>query len=353
MRIMIIRGSSGELNTDPGWAFQNVFLEMGIESHLVEHDSIVRNSRLTEVARVANQFARAYMGAWADSFSIARKADGNVLSKCAAIRPDLILVMKGMNVSRSLLRSLRELEPKAKIINFYTDNIFLVPKALEAASELDLLFLHDSYVLNKVRGLDITRVERMWHACDPEVQKPLNDISAEERDLFSCDLSLVGSIYPYRAILLEHLRGNDLKVWGKAWGFSDLGDLESTFVYESHQKSSLAGREKTLVYNLSKINLNTMQPLECIAGSNSRIHQVSASGGFTLHEEAPDLHMQYEVGREVITFNGAADLVEKVQHYLSAPDERQIISARARKKALEQHTYRHRAEEILSHFWSL
>jgi spore maturation protein CgeB len=49
----------------------------------------------------------------------------------------------------------------------------------------------------------------------------------------------------------------------------------------------------------------------------------------------------------VPTYRDLAELREKIAWYLAHPEERQAAAARSRKRALAEHTYAHRAAEML------
>jgi Uncharacterized protein conserved in bacteria len=221
-----------------------------------------------------------------------------------------------------------------------------------ASTELDVLFLSDTHVLDRCRRIGI-RAERMWEACDPDVYRPLEAIHDQEQQEFLCDVSLVGSTYPYRAEMLEPLAEFDLKIWGAFWGYSRKEEQLSSLMAQRHRGRQLSGREKNLVYNLSQVNLNPVQPVECITASNQRLHQISSAGAFQLHELAPDLEKQYRVDSEIVTFDDRDDLLEKVRFFLSHPDDAQEIAFAARKRMLSEHTFSHRVDEMLGHYWRI
>lgn len=347
MKILIVRGGSGEKNNDTGYYLSRVCEEMGFSCRLVEHDSIISQQPFLFYKQGLNYVAKKKLGRKKDVFQLTSKADRNVLDQARDFQPDLIIVFKGMYLRREVVEELRKVANPKYIVNYYSDNILLTPVALRAAAAYDAVYLHDSYVLDKFRRLGLARGERLWHSFYPPEHRPMTEFSDADRKAYSADLSLIGSTYPYRATLLESLRGLDLKVWGNFWGFGSHEELAQTYMYQSHQHATIDQDPKVMVFNLTKINLNTMQPIECVHGSNSRVHQLSGCKAFQLHEYNPDLEPQYAIGEEVITFKTAGELRELAEHYLKHPEERQAIAAKAYQRALKEHTVHHRLEALL------
>lgn len=350
MRVAVVRGTSGEANTENGSALARAFSDLGVEVNVVDHEALIRNSTGLPIQELTNYIGSRIFKRPYNVTHRRKTADRQLLRQVHTFRPDLIVLIKGTYVSGALLREIRELLPAVRIFNWFTDNILYRPGVLGAIRELDHLFLKDSYVLDKVRRLELVAVSRMWEAADPGLNFPESSVSDREAVLYGAQISLVGSTYPYRANLLESLRGFDLRIWGGAYGFASAHEYSRNFAVERGQGSHLGARERNLVYNLSAINLNTVQPIECIHGSNHRTHDIAASAGFQLHEKVPDITNQYVDGAEIATFSSASELREKVKYYLANPDSAREIGTSAWRRALSEHTYLHRAQEFLDYF---
>ncbi len=73
-----------------------------------------------------------------------------------------------------------------------------------------------------------------------------------------------------------------------------------------------------------------------------RDFEIPIAGGFYLAQNCPELGKYYEVGREVAVWDTAKDVVERCRYYLDRPEERSRIAAAGQKRALANHTWRHR-----------
>ncbi len=85
------------------------------------------------------------------------------------------------------------------------------------------------------------------------------------------------------------------------------------------------------------------------SGLNMRHFEITAAGGFMLCYRQPELAECFEIGRECDVFSSEQELLEKLQHYLAHPQERQAIAYAGQQRTLCEHLYSHRLETILKH----
>ena len=125
---------------------------------------------------------------------------------------DLILVAKGMYLDRKTLERVKSISPKSLIYNYYADNILLNYTVMNTLDLYDRIFLIDKYVKDTLDALCLsTKFSLLYPSADPnrflKPKIPLGD------NRFLYDLSLIGSLYPYRSYMLEGLQDYDLKIW--------------------------------------------------------------------------------------------------------------------------------------------
>lgn len=102
------------------------------------------------------------------------------------------------------------------------------------------------------------------------------------------------------------------------------------------------------VYKLSAINLNIT--LRSIAnGIPLRAFEIMGAGGFLLTNYQEDFNHFFVSEEDYVYFDSRQNLIEKIAYYLENDAERRQIAANGLKKVKEQHTYLHRAEEMLSY----
>lgn len=333
-------------NEDVGWQAHICLENMRVEHRIFYHSELVIQSDFIRgINQLWSRWLKRPFSALIDRFA---KADRALFAALEEYRPDMILAFKAQFVRRETVREIRRRWPQIKLVNCTFDNVFLYPHVLQAAGEYDRFYIADTYVVEKMRRIGCAQAEFLDRFCCPQMQHPLNDITEEERTKHTCDLSIVGSLYPYRSLMLESLRGLDLRVYGNQWGFTSRADLESSYAWQCHQGKAVSGREKLLIFNLTRINLTTLQPVECITSGNSRVHQTAACRAFQLAEYNPDLERGYKPGEELAVYRNRDELRELAQHYLAHPEERERLTARAYDRALREHTGELRLRQIFS-----
>ena len=80
--------------------------------------------------------------------------------------------------------------------------------------------------------------------------------------------------------------------------------------------------------------------------NNMRLYEATGVGSLLLTDEGSNLAELFEPGREVVTYAGVDDLVEKARHYLAHDDERRAIAAAGQARTLRDHTYELRMREL-------
>jgi spore maturation protein CgeB len=79
----------------------------------------------------------------------------------------------------------------------------------------------------------------------------------------------------------------------------------------------------------------------------ARTFEVPGSGGFLLTGQASGLHRYYRLGVDIAVFDGVDDLVGKVHHFLSHPDERDAIARSGFEHTRLKHTYEQRMAQVI------
>jgi hypothetical protein len=147
------------------------------------------------------------------------------------------------------------------------------------------------------------------------------------------DVSFVGQRYGNRPAVIDALRKAGIRVeaFGPGW-----------------PSGPLSTEEMVRMYSRSRVNLGFggvagHKDTHCLKG---RDFEVPMSGGLYLTEAYEELERFYEVGREIVTWSGVEDLVEKVRWLLSNPGEAEAIRRAGRRRALSEHTWEMRFDRV-------
>jgi spore maturation protein CgeB len=258
---------------------------------------------------------------------------------CLEWRPSLVLVIKGGPISAGLVRRVKE-RLDVLFLNFFPDNpLWMMP--FDGIEAYDVFFTKERYALRALEGVGIRNLHYLPMYCVPSMHHPIT-LTSEEQLLYARPISFVGSRYPYRERLVKELLGFPIKLWGAGWQRTESPDLRSQVA-----GGPVWGRAKLAVYCGSTLSLNHHHPLNDIVGVNTRAFELAASGACQVADHKEDLPTLFKPGEEIVIYRDLEELKGHLAYYLAHPDEARAIGQNALKRALREHTLRHRIDEML------
>src|SRR5438128_201504 len=167
-------------------------------------------------------------------------------------------------------------------------------------------------------------------------------LTEDDRRRFEARLSFVGSRYPYRERFVRSLSSYPLRLWGSGWVRSRDHDVRKLVA-----GPAVFGRDKLCVYSGSVLSLNQHHPMNDIVGVNTRTFELAAAAACQVVDFKDDLATLFKPGDEVVAYRDLGECRRVLDHYLAHPDEARAIGENARRRALAEHTLRHRLEEMI------
>lgn len=149
------------------------------------------------------------------------------------------------------------------------------------------------------------------------------------------DVCFVGGRYGIREQIVEALRNVGIRVaaFGSGW---EGGRIDIELV------PSLFAQSKII------LGVGTIGHCSDFYALKMRDFDAPMSGSFYLTHNNSDLHLVYEVGYEVITYQDTGDCVSKVRYYLEHDEERETIARMGHKRAVREHTWNLRFTRLLA-----
>ena len=196
-------------------------------------------------------------------------------------------------------------------------------KGIVSGVDLNLTNAPDSCIKYFVEG----GLAMFWpEAAHPDIHKPY-DVPYE------FDVSFVGGRYGWRPKFIAELQKMGIKVstFGNGWENGPLSDGEMVELYSRSR------------INLGFAAIGHSKRLICLKG---RDFEVPMSGGLYLTQDNPELSLVYYVGKEIVTCRDEKDCAEKIRYFLNHPEEAARIKEAGRKRALRDHTWKKRFEDI-------
>ncbi len=176
----------------------------------------------------------------------------------------------------------------------------------------------------------------------------LAELTQQEQSRYGSDLSFVGAGYYNRVQSFRRLLNYDFKIWGNDW---PEGSPVCAKVQEKARR--VKPDEMVKIFSASKINLNLhsspthsgVDPFGDFV--NPRTFEIAACGAFQLVDERQYLPEVFDASSEMSIFQSVDELPDKIDYFLSHPEERTQIAQRACARVLREHTYEHRMKELI------
>ncbi len=275
--------------------------------------------------------------AWVDertrglSALLGRSLPRRLASAVRRHRPDLVLVFKGARLAPEVVDRLRR-RSRAPWINWFPDSPHLLDLSLRIGRAYSRCFIFDSSMVERHRALG-RRADYLAEGFDPDYCRPRPDPRRPR-----AKLAFVGTREPFRARALEAVYDLGVTVRGPGW-----------------PGGPVYGDDFVRVFSNADVALNIHQffgePAEAGrygTGANRRVFELAGIGTAQLCDAKADIARNFAEGSEIVLFRDAAELRARAIELLDAPLERAAIVERARSRALREHTWRHRLDELLT-----
>ncbi len=259
--------------------------------------------------------------------------------RCATWRPDVVLVIKGGPIAPAVLRRLKT-DTGALLLNFFPDNpLWMMP--FENIEPYDVFFTKERHALRQLQLAGLGNLHYLPMYCVPAFHHAVTPTDAERRTLTGA-VALVGSWYEYRERFVREISDYPVRIWGPRWERARDSRVRALVA-----GGAAWGRTKLAIYSTATLSLNLHHPMNDIVGVNTRAFELAAAGACQVVDLKEDLPALFKPGQEVVAFRDLLELRQQLDYYLAHPDEARVIGENARRRALAEHTLRHRIEEMI------
>jgi spore maturation protein CgeB len=276
----------------------------------------------------------------------------NMLSEAIAAsadeqKPDLLLAMAQAPLEMEAVTRIRE-GLKIPTAFWFVEDFRTLKYWDKIAGHYDYFFtIQRGEFFEKLAKAGAKHVECIPQAASPAIHKPM-ELSEDDMQKYGSDISFMGAGYRNRREFFKGLLDYDFKIWGTEWNLADpVGRLVQ------NRNERMKPEEYIKVFNASKININLHSSTQ-LAGIdpvgdfvNPRVFEIAACGAFQMVDQRAALPPLMEAGKELVTFSSLKDLREKIDYYLKNEEEREEIARAGRVRALADHTFERRVEEML------
>ncbi len=208
-------------------------------------------------------------------------------------------------------------------------------------SEYDLVVSNSEGGLERLLELGARRAEAVFWAADPDVFHPYE--VEKEHDVF-----FYGYGDKFRREWMQTLVGEPSRTAPEidfALGGRDFrGDIGRATVVGDVPFNVFA---RTI--SAARINLNVTRRSHAtvFASSTCRPFELAATGAAIVSNPVDGMERWFEPGRELLVVSSADEATAAYRELLADPAQAEELGRRARERALDEHTYAHRARRLL------
>jgi spore maturation protein CgeB len=248
-------------------------------------------------------------------------------------RPDLVLVFKGARLDAEGVAGLKRQAPNVRWALWYPDDPHNLDLSLRLGPAYDALFTHDSWSLPQHRAAG-SKAHYLAFGCDPMYHRP---IPAGKR--WTSEIVFVGSRDAARERALTALPDLPIRIHGPGW-----------------LAGPVYGDDFVRALSNAKLGLNIHQhfgenggaPDRYGHGANMRVFELAAVGTPQLADAKGDIARHFAPHKEIALYKTVDELKEMARALLADDARRKAMAEAARTRALREHTWAQRLEELLT-----
>jgi hypothetical protein len=263
------------------------------------------------------------------------QAEKILLAQLEEFRPDLIINQDIFHVDTSLMRRIKSIGGPTII-----GQVGIQPSRGEDWDVYDLMISQLPTTVRSFRALGV-RAKLNHLAFEPAILDALPQAAATD-----IEVSFVGTVsvdHQQRIALLEAVAGRyDLKLWGnRPQALPASSPLHRCF------QGEVWGADMYQVLRRSRITLNSHIDLAGREAGNMRLFEATGVGAFLLTDFKENLDTLFAPDREVAVWRSIEDCLDVIGRTIGDDNGRAAIARAGQARTMAQHTYRHRATEIL------
>jgi len=244
---------------------------------------------------------------------------------------NVVLVFKGSHLDPSDVGELKR-RFGGRWVNWFPDDPHDHETSTRLAPVYDVFFTHDSASLPRLRAAG-GRPHYLAFGCDPAY---LRAPPGDPRRI--APLVFVGSRDVVRERVAREVQELGLATWGPGWPRGP--------VYGEAFVRALA--DAAVGVNIHQQFGPWGDPSRYGTGANMRVFELAAVGTPQLSDAKADIVRHFAPGREIVLYASVEELRARARELLADEPTRRSLAAAARERALREHTWRHRLEELLT-----
>jgi spore maturation protein CgeB len=244
----------------------------------------------------------------------------------AARGVDLMVTVKGQHL---VAETVERLSRRLKTVNWHPDHP-VFEQIFDQIGAYTLFCPKDNWTTERLHAMGFRNVATLPHATDPRILTGTDSFS-------SVDVSVLGSIYPYRLFWIRRIasQGFSVAVWG--------GKVHGVERVQSRGGQAV-GTDQGRAFRAGTLTLNTHSPLD-VAGGNQRLFDAAAAMVPQITEHLPDTVQHF--GDAITTFASTDEFDSQLERLITDSGYRDATVRTACTIVTSKHTYEHRLRRLV------
>jgi len=203
----------------------------------------------------------------------------------------------------------------------------------------DLILTSFPHFVPKLNGLGI-QAEYFKIGFEERLLPLLTDVTEKKYDVVF--IGGFSKVHQPNTVLLEQLAAEiPIDVWGYG-----IETRPAHSPLRQHYHGEAWAMDMYRIIKQAKICINRHSSAAEDNANNMRLFETTGLGTCLITDAKQNLNELFTIGKEVVCYSSAAELIETVQHYLGHDTERETIAQAGQARTLRDHTYHQRMVEL-------
>lgn len=174
--------------------------------------------------------------------------------------------------------------------------------------------------------------------------KKVLKVIPKQEHLYNC--TFVGGISPHHSRGVRILYDISKKIKLDVFGYGKNTLDKSSSLYKMHH-GEVWGKDMYKVLMQSNMTINRHIDIAGKYANNMRLFEATGSGTLLLTDNKINISEFFNVGKEIVVYKNADDLIKKIKYYSSHVNDLRNIAKAGQLRTLKDHNYKIRMKEML------
>jgi len=291
------------------------------------------------------------------------KMNKKLLETVVAEKPDLcFFILTGEQIKKETVKKITH-QQKIITLNWFCDDYWRFNNfSKHWAPFFNWVVTTDYEAIKKYQKIGYKNAIKSQWGCNHFLYRP---VSSKKRR----DVAFIGQPHSNRVEIVEKIKNSGIKIetWGRGWSNGRISQEDMIKVFSESKinlnlaKCSMSNIPKSLARVFLKREKNKKirirkpsrwaDEFRSFLGHRrseikGRTFEIPGTGSLMMMDNVEDLGSYYKIGKEVVVYENAGDLIKKIKYYLKNKEEREKIAIAGYKRTLKEHTYEKRFNKI-------